>query len=144
VGRINQHPEISRGGLMLVGPGRWGSSSIDLGVNVGYADIDHAPVLVELAREEAGQAPELSYGTHFFQDLVEDRVIYLPVYPDDPASEFREAFFRDSPSVLRDLLPDAGELEDAVRVIDVPQVTGGLRVHAVADPQRQRAVCFLA
>ena len=45
--------------------------NIDLGVNVTYADIDSTAVLVELAREEAGHVPEVSYGTHFFQDLVE-------------------------------------------------------------------------
>ena len=73
-----------QGRILMMGPGRWGSSNIDLGVNVTYADIDNTAVLVEMAREEAGQVPEVSYGTHFFLDLVEAQIIYLPVYPERP------------------------------------------------------------
>jgi len=50
----------------MMGPGRWGSSNIDLGVNVSYADIDNTAVLVEIAHEDSGNIPEVSYGTHFF------------------------------------------------------------------------------
>jgi hypothetical protein len=32
----------------MMGPGRWGSSSIELGVNVSYADINNTAVLVEM------------------------------------------------------------------------------------------------
>jgi hypothetical protein len=143
VGRINQHRSIQTGRFMMMGPGRWGSSSIDLGVNVGYADIDHAAVLVEIAREESGQVPEVSYGTHFFQDLVEERMIYLPVYPDDPEAEFHQEFFHSTSSVLLDLLPDALEFKDVVRVLDVPTATGGRNVHVLADPEKRIALCFL-
>lgn len=143
VGRINEHPSVAEGGVMMMGPGRWGSSNIDLGVNVGYADIDNTSVLVEIAREEAGQVPEVSYGTHFFQDLVEAEIIYLPVYPDDPRTEFNDAFFTDSPNALTDLLPDAGEFGHLVKVIDVPSAANGARVQVVADPQVHRAVCFI-
>ena len=88
VGRINEHPAVAAGRILMMGPGRWGSSNIDLGVNVTYADINNTAVLVEMAREEAGQVPEVSYGTHFFLDLVEAQIIYLPVYPGDPEAEF--------------------------------------------------------
>jgi len=114
-----------------------------LGVNVSYADIDNASVLVEVALEEAGHVPEVSYGTHFFLDLVEGRIIYLPVYPDDAAAEFQRKFFKTAPNVLSQLLPHAGEYESVLRLIDVPEATGGAFAHVVADPQRHRAVCFL-
>ena len=144
VGKINQHPSVIEGKSIMMGPGRWGSSNIDLGVNVGYADIDNTSVLVEVAREEAGQLPEVSYGTHFFQDLVEGHIIYLPVYPDDPRTEFNRPFFDLSPDVLTDLLPDALEFENLVRVIDIPAVAGGARANVIADPRARKAVCFLA
>ena len=144
VGRINQHPSVIEGKAIIMGPGRWGSSNIDLGVNVGYADIDNTSVLVEVAREEAGQLPEVSYGTHFFQDLVEGHIIYLPVYPDDPRTEFNRPFFDFSPDILTDLLPDALEFEHLVRVIDIPAVADGSRAHVIADPRARKAVCFLA
>lgn len=143
VGRINEHPAVKEGGVMMMGPGRWGSSNIDLGVNASYCDIDNAAVLVEIAREDAGHVPEVSYGTHFFQDLVEAQVVYLPLYPDRPESEYNEAFFTASPNALLELLPEAGDFEEYVCVIDVPAAAGGARAQVVADPNTQRAVCYL-
>jgi len=143
VGRINRHPNVLEGKVLMMGPGRWGSSNIDLGVNVGYADIDNAAVLAEVAHEEAGHLPEVSYGTHFFQDLVEAQIIYLAVYPDDPSVQFNTAFFEAAPNVLTHLVPGSQALADIVRVIDVPQATHGLHAHVAADAQKQSAVCFL-
>ena len=143
VGQINRHPAIQDNKILMMGPGRWGSGNIDLGVNVTYADIDNAAVLVEVALEEAGHVPEVSYGTHFFQDLVEGQIIYLPVFPDDAATEFQREFFETAPNVLLELLPHAGEYESVLRLIDVPKTTGGLFAQVVADPQRRQAVCFL-
>jgi pyruvate, water dikinase len=143
VGRINDHPDVARGRILMMGPGRWGSSNINLGVNVSYADINNTTVLVEMAREEAGQVPEVSYGTHFFLDLVEAQIIYLPVYPNDPEAEFNRQVFESLPNILTDLLPDAERFREILRVFDLPAATGGLYAHVVADPQSQRAVCYL-
>ncbi|MCE5264170.1 MAG: PEP/pyruvate-binding domain-containing protein [Deltaproteobacteria bacterium] len=143
VGRINAHPEVGAGRIMMMGPGRWGSSNIDLGVNVTYADINNTAVLVEMAREEAGQTPEVSYGTHFFLDLVEAQIIYLPLYPGDPEAEFNRELFDELPNVLEELLPDAGCFREVIRLFDLPAATCGLYARVVADPQSQRAVCYL-
>jgi pyruvate,water dikinase len=143
VGQINRHPAIKTDKIIMMGPGRWGSGNIDLGVNVTYADIDNAAVLVEVALEEAGHVPEVSYGTHFFQDLVEGQIIYLPVYPDDAATEFQREFFETAPNNLLKLFPHAGDYEPILRLIDVIKTTGGMSAQVVADQQRRQAVCFL-
>ena len=143
VGRINRHHAIVEGKVIIMGPGRWGSSNINLGVNVGYADIDNASVLVEMAREEKGHIPEVSYGTHFFQDLVEAGIMYLPVYPSDPETKFNEGFFYGSPNVLDEIVPEAGEFADVIHLIDIARGTGGLCAHILADPSVHRAICFL-
>jgi len=143
VGRINRHPNVLEGKVLMMGPGRWGSSNIDLGVNVGYADIDNAAALAEVAHEEAGHVPEVSYGTHFFQDLVEGQIIYLAVYPDEPGVQFNASFFETAPNVLTHLVPGSQAFGDFVHVIDVPQATRGLHVHVAADAQNQSAVCYL-
>lgn len=143
VGSINEHPMIVKGKIMMMGPGRWGSSDIDLGVNVSYVDINNMSVLVELAREEAGHLPEFSYGTHFFLDLVEAKIIYLPVYPNDPETDFNNEFFDNSPNVLLDLLPGAAKFAGVIRVIDLPATTGGRYAKVVADPQTQKAICYI-
>lgn len=143
VSRLNAHPRLQEGAVMMMGPGRWGSSNVALGVHVTYADIDATDVLVEVAREEAGQLPEVSYGTHFFQDLVEDDVIYVPVYPDNPASRYAEEFFCGAPSILEELLPAAAAYGEVLRVIDVARATGGMLAHVAADPTARRALCYL-
>ncbi len=143
IGRLNALPELAHGRYLLIGPGRWGSANPQLGVHVNYADITNAAVLVEVAREEAGHVPEVSYGTHFFLDLVEARIVYLPVYPGNSASAFNRAFFNNSRNRLGELLPDQTPFAGMVRVIDVTRDTPGLAVHVIADSQRQVALCFL-
>jgi hypothetical protein len=144
VGRINNLPDVQQSRIVMMGPGRWGSSTLDLGVNVGYGDIDNAAVLVEIAREEHGHVPEVSYGTHFFQDLVESQILYFPVYPDDPESAFNEAFFRETPNHLVDFFPDAAPFVEAVRFVDLDRLKPSRRIEVFADPSQRRALCCLA
>ena len=74
---------------------------------------------------------------------MEAQIIYLPVYPDDAATEFQRDFFETAPDVLLELLPHASEYESVLRLIDVPKTTGGALAQVVADPQRREAVFFL-
>ena len=143
VGKLNERLRGSGEHVMAIGPGRWGSSNINLGVNVSYADIDNIKVLVEMGRSEAGHEPELSYGTHFFQDLVEADIIYLPIFPDRPEAVFNNGFFTASPNMLLELLPEMGDFKDYIRVIDVPAASGGAYAHVAADAQARRAICYL-
>jgi hypothetical protein len=142
VGKINEQPSVKSNGVIMMGPGRWGSNNIDLGVNVTYADINNTKVLVEMASEEAGQLPEVSYGTHFFLDLVEANIIYMPVYPGDPEAAFNRTLFDSLPNVLTDLLPEAGRYREVVRVFDLPKSTGR-SARVVADPHSRMAICYL-
>jgi len=91
IGRLNAL--LPRRQFILMGPGRWGSrGDIKLGVNVTYSDIKNTAMLVEIARKKGNYTPDLSFGTHFFQDLVESSIRYLPLYPDDPGAIFNESF----------------------------------------------------
>jgi len=122
--------------FILMGPGRWGSrGDIKLGVNVTYSDISNTAMLVEIARRHGGYLPDLSFGTHFFQDLVEASIRYLPLYPDDPDVEFNERFFRTAPNELEGLVPEHADLAGVIKVIDVSRASGGkvLRVLMNAD-----------
>lgn len=143
VGRINERFGIDGVKFILMGPGRWGSKNIDLGVNIGYADINKTAVLVEIARKGGGHTPEVSYGTHFFQDLVEGHIIYMPVYPDMPGSEFNEKFFHTSKNVLPELFPDDARFSSFIKLIDIQSSTGGEYAAVAADPQNQSAICYL-
>jgi len=103
VGRINKRLEGER--FILMGPGRWGSSNVELGLKVTYADIYNTRALIEIAQSRADDTLEVSYGTHFFQDLVEAHIYPLPLYPDAPDTVFNYAFFDQAPNVLEELLP---------------------------------------
>ena len=83
IGRINAR--VSELGLsaMLMGPGRWGTTTPSLGVPVRFAEISAMSALGEIAFESAGLMPELSYGSHFFQDLVETGIFYTAIFPQD-------------------------------------------------------------
>ena len=138
IGKLNKALGGTKNKIMLMGPGRWGSTNIDLGINVGYADIDNTSVLVEIAHQKTGSEPEVSYGTHFFQDLVEAEIIYLPIYPDEETTDFNVAFFEDSPNLLNEILPDFHSFGDVIHVFEV-----SLHVQVIADPKTRSAICFL-
>ena len=131
--------------FILIGPGRWGSrGDIKLGVPVTYSDINNTAMLIEVARQRGNYLPDLSFGTHFFQDLVEASIRYLPLYPDDPQTVFKEAFLRRSRSVLEELLPEFAHLSDTLRVIDVPKETDGLILRVLMNAELDQAVAFLS
>lgn len=142
IGKLNDYL-YHMGKFILMGPSRWGSSNIDLGINVNYSDINNTSVLVEIAYGEAGQEPEVSFGTHFFQDLVESNILYLPVYPDNDASDFNRKFFAGSHNDLKSILPELSDFEDIVQVIDVSKTLDGVQAMVIADPRTCSAVCFL-
>lgn len=131
--------------FILMGPGRWGSrGDIKLGVSVTYADISNTAMLVEIARKQKGYVPELSFGTHFFQDLVEASIRYLPLYPDDAGVSFNEEFLTTSRNVLADLVPEYAHLADTVRVIDVRESSEGQMLQILMNGEQDEAVAILA
>ncbi|HSE47822.1 MAG TPA: PEP/pyruvate-binding domain-containing protein [Terriglobales bacterium] len=142
VSRLNKL--LPRRRFLLIGPGRWGSrGDIKLGVPVTYSDINNAAMLIEVARQRGNYVPELSFGTHFFQDLVEASIRYLPLYPDEPQTVFREEFFRGAPNLLPELLPEYARLSETLRVIDVHAATGAL-LQVLMNADAEQAVGFLA
>ncbi len=141
IGRLNKCLEEKR--FILIGPGRWGSANLELGVRVTYADIFNTKVLIEMAIAKDGKPPELSYGTHFFQDLVESGIHALPLHLHMKGSCFDWPFFNDSPNVLGQLLPEDAELEEWLRVIDVPAVSDGRVLNIYMDGTADEAVGFL-
>lgn len=142
VGRLNKL--LPKRQFILMGPGRWGSrGDIKLGVSVTYSDISNTAMLIEIATRRGQYVPDLSFGTHFFQDLVESAIRYLPLFPDDD-SRLNLAFLRAAPNILGDLLPEYLHVADVLHVIDVPQTTGGLILRVLMNADLDEAVALLA
>ncbi|MBI1825022.1 MAG: pyruvate, phosphate dikinase [Planctomycetes bacterium] len=142
IGRVNH--ALPPKTFVLIGPGRWGSNDILLGVPVRYADISNCRMLIEVSRRKDGFSPEVSFGTHFFQDLVEANIHYLPLYPDEAGNRFNEAFLKNAPNTLMSVLPTAEpELAHIVHVVHVPAVANGRRMTIAMNGESDIAVAFL-
>ncbi len=142
IGLLNE--ELKEKGFILMGPGRWGSNDLRLGIKIGYADINNARMLIEIARAKGDQVPEVSFGTHFFQDLVESDIRYLALYPDDPGSDFNERFLHGSTNMLPQFLPEQAEWAGVVKVVDVRRASDGLSLNVDMDGDSQQALAYLA
>lgn len=141
VGRLNKI--LPKRQFILLGPGRWGSrGDRRLGVNVTYSDINNSAMLIEIAMKRGDYVPDPSFGTHFFQDLVEASIRYLPLYPDDSSVVFNEGFLSNSKNVLEDILPDFSYLSDVIRVIDVPASTGGQIIQILMNADSKEAIAL--
>lgn len=143
VGRLNSL--LPRRQFTLIGPGRWGSrGDIKLGVRVTYSDINNTSLLIEVAERRGNYVPDVSFGTHFFQDLVEAGIRYLPLFPGEPDVVFNAQFLNDAPNVLGELLPEYASLASAVRVIDVSRATDGLVLRVLMNADTEQAIGMLA
>ncbi len=146
IGRLTHAEEEGEPGktLMLLGPGRWGTSTPSLGVPVSFAEINTASVLCEIVGMHGEVVPDVSLGTHFFNDLVEANMLYFAVFQGKKGNRLNEAFFERGRNRLEDLLPEEGRWSDVVRVIDVSDISDGRVLYLNANSPGQRAVCYLA
>ena len=130
--------------FILMGPGRWGSKGdIKLGVPVRYGDINNTAMILEIAKEKGGYTPELSFGTHFFQDLVESNIRYLPLYPDQGEDLFNEKLLFNSDNRLTTMLPGCKNYEDVVRLIKISDIIPGGTLSVVMDGEANEALAYL-
>jgi pyruvate, water dikinase len=134
------------GHVMLIGPGRWGTTTPSLGVPVAFAEIDTVAVLCEIVAMREDLVPDVSLGTHFFNDLVEMDILYLALFPGRKGNSWNYAFFEQSPNRLAELLPGEAKWADVVRVIDVPgsdKSLAGATLKLHANAMTQQVVCYV-
>jgi hypothetical protein len=144
LGQVNR--ALNRDGhetIMLIGPGRWGTSSPSLGIPVAFSDINRVTILCEVVTMRQDLVPDVSLGTHFLSELVEMDMLYLALFPNQGNNRLRESFFEESPSVLPDLVPGADKWFDCVKVIrSADVVKEGSEIRLVADAVEQKVICF--
>jgi hypothetical protein len=122
----------------LFGPGRWGTTTPSLGIPVSFAEINKVAVLAEVAYEGGNLMPELSFGTHFFQDLVESDIFYVALFPQEEAVVFNKDRLLDMPNLLANFLPEERKYEDVVKVYEVDPD----QLQVMCDIISQKVVCF--
>ena len=104
---------------ILIVPGRIGTSSPELGIPVVLADISYFSAILEESYSEVGYMPELSFGSHMFQDLVEAEIYYGALFENEKKIEFNKDMLFDYPNILKDINPNLSEeIYDMIQVID--------------------------
>jgi pyruvate, water dikinase len=124
---------------MLIGPGRWGTRSPELGVPVHFAEINRIGVLCEIVAMRENLVPDVSLGTHFLNELVEMNILYLALFPRASGNHIRESLIMELPNKLTDLAPAAAPWNEVVRVADgadLPEPARALRLYANACDQK--------
>ncbi|MBN1859953.1 MAG: nucleotidyltransferase domain-containing protein [Candidatus Thermoplasmatota archaeon] len=130
--------------FILVGPGRWGSrGDIKLGVPVRYGDINNCSLIVEIAKEKGGYTPDLSFGTHFFQDLVESNIRYLPLYPDEQDNLFNEQTLLNMENRLSKIVQGYKNFEHVVKLIGISDILPGGTLSVIMDGEANEALAYI-
>jgi pyruvate,water dikinase len=136
--------KLPRRKFILIGPGRWGSrGDIKLGVPVRYGDINNCSLMVEIAKEKGGYTPELSFGTHFFQDLVESNIRYLPLYPDQEDNLFNDQTLLEMENKLSKIVQGYKNFEHVVRVIAISDILPGGTLSVIMDGEANEALAYI-
>jgi hypothetical protein len=139
VGKINR--QIGRRDVMpsiLLGPGRWGTTTPAMGVPVTFSEINNITAIGEIAYQDGSLIPDLSFGTHFFQDMVEMDIFYMAIYPEQNGVIFNSAWMKKQPNILTDLMPDDARFAGVVKVYDVRNKD----LRLLSDIVTQKMICF--
>ncbi len=121
--------------VMLIGPGRWGTTTPALGVPVHFSEISNMSVVCEVASKETGLMPEVSYGSHFFQDLVETGIFYAAIFDGQQDVIYHPERIIQEKNLLEGILPESAGFSDVIHIAK----TEGLTIYS--DIITQQLVC---
>ena len=133
IGLINK--EMKDKNAMLVGPGRWGSTTPSLGIPVHFTELCNMKVLCEYSSMKEGFMPELSYGSHFFQDIVESEIFYVAIFDGYQDVVFNPERILREENLLTSFLPESGQFKDVIHIAD----TNGKEIYS--DIITQKLLC---
>lgn len=137
VGKINWEMRGKGKHMLLMVPGRIGTSSPELGVPTAFSDISEFDAVCEIADSKVGYNPELSYGSHFFQDLVESGILYNAIFENDKTLRFDTSIFTEFKNIFDDQLSANQAIKDIVAVYDVSEDN----ICIYHDMKKERILC---
>ena len=141
VGKLNRSLKTrNQNPALLMGPGRWGTQSPEMGVPVKFSEINNIAVIAEISHQLGNMIPDLSFGTHFFHDLIETGIFYMAIYPESSGVVFKTAWFESLPNQLERIVPAASHLGHVVKISDTSEY--GLML--ASDISAQQVICYRA
>jgi hypothetical protein len=123
---------------LLLGAGCSGTAIPAMGVPVTFSEINNIAAIAEIAYKDGSLIPDLSFGTHFFQDLVEMDIFYMAIYPDREGVFFNTVWLDARPNRLADLSERDSHYASVVRVYDVQDTA----LRLLSDVVTQQVICF--
>ena len=139
IGTINWKMRDKNKKMLLMVPGRIGTTSPELGVPTSFADISEFESICEISDSKAGYNPELSYGSHFFQDLVEAGILYNAIFENEKTLRYNRDLLNGSANVFSDMTEDMEDLKDIVFVYDLSEK----ELWLCNDMKDEKIVCYL-
>jgi len=133
IGLINS--QMKGKNAMLTGPGRWGSTTPSLGVPVHFTELCNMKVLCEYSSKKEGFMPELSYGSHFFQDIVESEIFYVAIFDGYKDVIFNPEHILHKENLLTSFLPSGHKFKDVIHIAH----TSGMEIYS--DIVTQKLLC---
>lgn len=141
IGKVTQQiPETKT--ILLIGPGRWATTSPSLGVPVTFQEINNVSVICEVAEMHKQLRPDVSLGTHFFNDLVENDMLYLAVYPRKDDTTLDRNQFTIQKNAISKYVDASKKYTEVVRVIEVDATPGNREIKIYADNVKHLAVLY--
>lgn len=139
IGRINRYflSQPEKKNVLLAVPGRIGTSSPELGIPAAFAELSGYCGICEVSDDRAGYMPELSFGSHMFQDLVEADIFYAAIYADREEICYHRDCFADCPDLFAKICPQEEGLSSMISVYDL----AGMEVYLWMDAPGSHAVC---
>ncbi|MGD8779299.1 MAG: PEP/pyruvate-binding domain-containing protein [Ignavibacteria bacterium] len=141
IGSLNK--KLEKYNFILMGPGRWGSSNIDLGLKVNFSELYNTKVLIEIGLNPNDSLEESSIGTHFFMDLLETGIFTFPIFPSQKDNYINPFFFQNAQNCLNDILDIDSNYKKYIKVIDIPSNYEGKYLNIILDGQNDKALGFL-
>ena len=137
--RTDHYPTV-----MLIGPGRWGTKMPSLGIPVSFSEIKNVSVLCEIAKMHEGLTPDLSLGTHFFNDLVDMNILYMGISPEKTDAIVNEELLKTMPNKLPQIITEGEAYADTIYVIDTTDIHPNYSMLLYADTLEQEGIVFLS
>ncbi|MCM1282957.1 MAG: PEP/pyruvate-binding domain-containing protein [Muribaculaceae bacterium] len=138
VNKINWKYREEKKHMLLMAPGRIGTSSPELGVPTSFADISEFDAICEIAESRAGYMPELSFGSHFFQDLVEAEITYIAIFGNERTLLFQPELLQECGNIFSQIAENERELGEVIQVYDVRSV----HAHLYHDISKGKVLCI--
>jgi len=134
IGTVNQ--KLKDKTVLLIGPGRWGTTTPSLGVPVHFSELCNMAAICEVSYPKAGIVPELSFGSHFFQDIVESGIFYAAVFDGEPGIVFRPGHILARKNLFGEFFGGENKLGSVIHIAKTP----GLVLHS--DITNQKLLVF--